>query len=146
MTTQNEKNIAFLTHLSGFGGYIFPLGSIIIPLIFWETKKNESKFIDENGKEAINFNLSYLLYTFLLGLSSIPFFIGSFFHNFREMTSYDNLDFHFDFDTDNLFGFISIASLISILAIAKVVLIIIAAINTHKGEGYKYPLTIKFIK
>jgi uncharacterized Tic20 family protein len=146
MTTQNEKNIAFLTHLSGFGGYIFPLGSIIIPLIFWETKKNESKFIDENGKEAINFNLSYLLYTFILSLSSIPFFIGSIFHNFREVTNYDNLDFHFNFDSDHLFGFMSIASLISILAIAKIVLIIMAAISVHKGEGYKYPLTIKFIK
>jgi uncharacterized Tic20 family protein len=146
MISQNDKNIAFLTHLSGFGGYIIPFGSIIIPLIIWETKKKESQFIDDNGKEALNFNLSYLLYTFLLGITVVPFFVGSFFSHFREVTHFDNMDFHLDFDSNHLFGIISIASLISVLAIAKIVLIIMASINSHKGEKFKYPLTINFVK
>ena len=147
MKPQEEKNLAFLTHLSGFGGYIFPFGSIVIPLIIWETKKRDSNFIDKNGKEAINFNISYLLYTVLLGLSSIPFFFGSIFNHLRNnVIDFENFNFHFDFDSNHLFGIFSIASLVSVLAIAKFVLIIMNAIAAHKGEEAKYPLTIKFIK
>ena len=145
MEKKDDKNLAFLTHLSGFGGYIFPFGSIIIPLIIWETKKRESEFIDYNGKEAINFNLSYLLYTILLGISSFPFFIGSLFNNLRDnIIDFDNINFYFD--SNHLFGIFSIASLISILALGKIVLIIMNAMAAHKGEKVKYPLTIKFIK
>ncbi len=147
MITKSDKNLAFLTHLSGFGGYVFPLGSIIIPLVIWQTKKEESKFIDDNGKQAINFNLSYLLYTILLGVSAFPFFIGSFFNNLRDhVIDFDDLNFHFDFNSNHLFGIFSIASLISVLAIGKIILIIMAALSAQKGEKVKYPLTIKFIK
>jgi uncharacterized Tic20 family protein len=147
MTTKDEKNIALLTHLSGFGGYIIPLGSVIIPLIIWQTKKEESKFIDHNGKEAINFNLSYLLYTFILSISTFPFFVGSFFRNLRgQVIDFNNLDLHFDFNSDHFFGLFGVLSLVSILAIGKVILIIMNAIASQKGEKVKYPLTIKFIK
>ncbi len=146
MTIQNEKNTTLLTHLSGFGGYIFPFGSVVIPLIIRETKKNESKQIDKVSKDVINFNLSYLLYTFLLKLSIIPFFLGTFFQNFRNYTSYDNWNFHFEYNSNHFFGFISIASILSIFAIIKVVLIIQAAIKANKGEDYEYPFVIKFIK
>ena len=147
MEIKEENNLALLTHLSGFGGYFFPLGSIIIPLIIWETKKEESDFIDYNGKEVINFNLSFLLYTIILGVSSVPFFMGSFFRALRNnVIDFDNLNMHFDFDSNNLFGIFSIASLISIMTLGKIVLIIMNAIAAHKGEKVKYPLTIKFIK
>ncbi len=94
-------------------------------------KKRDSDFIDENGKEAVNFNLSYLLYTFVLGLSIMSF-------AFR--TIFDELH-HID-----LFGLISIGSFIGILSVIKFVLIIVAATRANQGEVYKYPLTIKFIK
>ena len=131
MTAKNDNNTAFLIHISAFIGYLFPFGAIVGPLVFWELNKNKSQFIDDNGKEAINFNLSYLLYTFLLGMSTIPFVIRTI---FSEMH-------HFD-----LFGIFSVASIISVIAIIKFVLIIFAAIKANQGEVYRYPLTIKFIK
>lgn len=147
MVNKEEKNLAFLTHLSGFGSIIFPFGGIIIPLIIWQSKKEGSEFIDKNGKEAINFNISYLLYTILLGISSVPFFLGSFFNNLRShVVDFNDFHYEFDFSSNHIFGIFSIASLISILAIAKIVLIIMAAISAQKGEATKYPLTIKFIK
>jgi len=83
MSKQNDNNSAFLLHLSAFFGYIFPFGAVVGPLVIWEMNKRKSSFLDKNGKEAINFNLSYLLYTFILGLSIIPFVV-------RTVTS----DFH----------------------------------------------------
>ncbi len=131
MSYKNDQNNAFLLHLSAFFGYIFPFGAVVAPLIFWELKKKKSDFIDKNGKEAVNFNLSYLLYTFILGFSFIPFAFRSFFNDLHHL---------------DLFGLITIGTFIGILSIIKFVLIIIAATKANQGEIYKYPLTIKFIK
>ncbi len=87
--------------------------------------------MDQNGKEAINFNLSYLLYTMILGLSIVPFVLRIALEDFQHL---------------DLFGIVSVGSLIGILAIVKFVLIIVAALKANRGEVYKYPLTIKFIK
>ena len=131
MATRNDNNSAFLLHLSAFFGYIFPFGAVVGPLVIWELNKRKSDFIDKNGKEAINFNLSYLLYTFILGLSVVPFVVRT------VMNDLHHLD---------LFGMISVGSIIGVLAIVKFVLIIFAAIKANQGEVYNYPLTIKFIK
>lgn len=62
---------AMFCHLAGVGGFlpIVPvLGSIIAPLIIWQIKKNDFPFVDEQGKEAVNFQISVLLYAFVAGL------------------------------------------------------------------------------
>lgn len=142
MKNNDHNTNAFLIHISAFAGYLFPFGSIITPLILWQTLKDRSQFLDEHGKEAVNFNISYALYIFILGISFVPLFIGSFFNNF------DQIDFghHSNFFDGGLFGILGIASLAGIVGLIKIALIIIAAMKANKGEEYKYPLTIKFIK
>ena len=144
MLTQNEKNTSFLIHLSAFLSFVFPFGSIIGPLIMWSVNKDKSAYLDDNGKEAVNFNLSYTLYLFILGMFAFPFAFGSFFNHLRHIDDFDNFNFYFDFD--NLFGFLSIASLITIIGIIRFVLVIVAAIKASRGEVYNYPLTINFVK
>lgn len=144
MLSQNEKNTSFLIHLSAFLSFVFPFGSIIGPLIMWSVNKDKSAYLDNNGKEAVNFNLSYTLYLFILGIIAFPFAFGSFFSHLRHIDDFDNFNFHFDFD--NLFGFLSIASIISIVTILKFALVIVAAIKASRGEIYKYPLSINFVK
>ena len=131
MSNRNDNNNAFLLHLSAFFGYIFPFGAVVGPLVIWELNKRKSEFMDQNGKEAINFNLSYLLYTMILGLSVVPFILRIALEDFQHL---------------DLFGIVSVGSLIGILAVVKFVLIIVAALKANRGEVYKYPLTIKFIK
>ncbi|HEX2920328.1 MAG TPA: DUF4870 domain-containing protein [Bacteroidales bacterium] len=63
--TESEKNWSMLCHLSSFAGFFFPFGGIIGPLICWLSKKDSSAWIDLNGKAALNFNLSILLYSIL---------------------------------------------------------------------------------
>ncbi len=63
---------AMICHLGGLGGLIpvVPvIGSVIAPLIIWQVKKDEDPFIDEQGKEAVNFQISMLLYAIIC----IPF-------------------------------------------------------------------------
>ena len=125
MTTQTETNNAFLIHISAFASYIFPLGGVLAPLIFWQLKKDESAFLDMHGKEAVNFNLSFLLYSFVFGLSVFS-------------TSF--------FDFPNFFGIFGSVSIVVIIAIIRFILIIQAAIKANRNEPYRYPLTIEFIK
>lgn len=131
MNAKNDNNTAFLLHLSAFFGYFIPFGAIVGPLVIWELNRTKSDFLDANGKSAINFNLSFLLYTFVLVLSMIPFVV-------RMIVSHHQ---HLD-----LFAIISLAVLIGVMAMLKFILIIYAAIKANQGEVYKYPLTIKFIK
>jgi len=69
--SETERNWAMLCHLSAFAGYFFPFGGIIGPLICWLTRKDESQWVDQNGKQSMNFQLSILLYMVL----SIPLII-----------------------------------------------------------------------
>jgi len=60
--SESERNWAMFCHLSTFASVIVPFGGIIGPLICWSSKRYESPFVDKNGKEALNFQLSMLLY------------------------------------------------------------------------------------
>jgi uncharacterized Tic20 family protein len=64
--TQSERDWSMFCHLSAFAGYFFPFGGIIGPLICWISRKDESEWVDSNGKASLNFQLSVLLYSILL--------------------------------------------------------------------------------
>ncbi|MFK9006407.1 DUF4870 domain-containing protein [Pseudomonas pergaminensis] len=49
---------AMLCHLAAFLGFVFPFGSVVGPLILWQMKKEVDPFIDDQGKEALNFQIS----------------------------------------------------------------------------------------
>ncbi|PQJ77798.1 DUF4870 domain-containing protein [Polaribacter porphyrae] len=146
MKKNNEKTNAFLIHISAFAGFIFPFGHIITPLIAWQTLKERSLFLDEQGKEAVNFNISYTLYVFLLTILFVPFAIGSFFHGNHRYFRWNDFNINLDLDFSNLFGFIGLGSIAGIIYFLGIILVIIASLKAKEGENYKYPFTIKFIK
>lgn len=63
--SETERNWSMLCHLSAFAGFFFPFGGVIGPLICWLTRKDESAWININGRNAINFHISILLYIIL---------------------------------------------------------------------------------
>ena len=63
------RNWAAAAHLAAFLGYAsVPVGFVLGPLIVWAALKDKHPLVDDQGKEAINFQLSILLYT----LAAIP--------------------------------------------------------------------------
>lgn len=64
--TQSERDWAMFCHLSAFAGYFFPFGGIVGPVICWISRKEESEWVNINGKASLNFQISMLLYTVLL--------------------------------------------------------------------------------
>ena len=61
----DERMWGMLCHLSTFAGYLIPFGNIVGPLIIWLIKKDEYAFVDDQGKEALNFQISVTIYSFV---------------------------------------------------------------------------------
>jgi uncharacterized Tic20 family protein len=65
--TNDAKNWAMFCHLAGLFGFGLPLvGHVVGPLIIWALKRDEHPFIDHQGKEAINFQISMVIYMALV--------------------------------------------------------------------------------
>jgi len=61
---KQSRTWAMVCHLSALAGYTcIPLANVIAPLIVWFLKKDEFPAVNEHGKEAINFQISILIYT-----------------------------------------------------------------------------------
>jgi uncharacterized protein len=78
MLPSDVKNIAMLCHLLALTGYFTVIGHIVGPLILWLIKKDEHPFINEHGKESLNFQISITIYMLLslpLWCAVIGFFI-----------------------------------------------------------------------
>jgi uncharacterized Tic20 family protein len=65
LLSETERNWAMLCHLAAFAGFFFPFGGIIGPLICWLSRKDESAWVNLNGRNSLNFELSLLLYIVL---------------------------------------------------------------------------------
>lgn len=109
-----ERVYAMCVHLTLLlAGVLAP---VVPGLIMWVIKKDESTFVDDHGREAVNFQISLLIYT----IAMIP--IG-----FATCTV----------------GFWVLGPAIAVLAVVGLVLSSIAA---YKGRYYRYPACIRFIK
>jgi uncharacterized Tic20 family protein len=108
-----STGLAMFTHLSLLIGYIIPFFGLIVPIVVWITKKDTDQLATANAKEAINFQISMLLWALVLvGLA----FAGP-------------------------LVWVALA-LAVVLVIAMVIMPIIAAVKANGGEEYRYPFTV----
>jgi uncharacterized protein len=110
---QNSRQLAMFAHLSAI------LTGFIGPLVFYLVKKDEDPFVADQSREALNFNLSVLIYVFGIGIVSAILMII-------------------------LIGFL-LFFLIFPVMIGALVLQIIAGVAANRGEWYRYPLTIRMV-
>jgi uncharacterized protein len=76
---QQVRQWAMLLHLASLLGLVVPFGGLIGILLVWQIKKTEFPELDAHGKEAMNFQLSMIIYmfvSFLLMLVIIGIFIA----------------------------------------------------------------------
>ncbi len=155
--TKHERNLSAIIHASTFSKYFVPFGNFIFPLILWTANKKEYSFVDHNGKQALNFQISMLLYSILAGLISIPFFVGFLpdlfdgnFFGLNRLNNLNNLDIDISSDDFRFGRWLWPAGITGVLqaglVILNVVYTILATIRTNEGQTFKYPFTIKFIK
>ena len=61
LAKQEERSLGLACHLLAFVGMVFPFGNILGPLVIWLVKKDDSAFVDDQGKEALNFQITVAL-------------------------------------------------------------------------------------
>lgn len=105
--------MAMLCHLLSI------LTGFIGPLVLWLVKKDQSRFVDFHGREALNFQIT--LFLVMSGLTIVAMVLMFVF-----------------------IGFLLIP-VIMVLAILALVAEILAAVAAQKGEWYQYPCSIRFV-
>ena len=60
---KDSKLWGMLCHLTALSLFIgIPFGNLIGPLVIWLIKKDQYPFVDDQGKEALNFQISMTIY------------------------------------------------------------------------------------
>lgn len=67
-SNQDDRTMSMIAHLGG------GIGGFLVPLIVWLIKKEQSKFIEQEGKEALNFQLNILVYQLIALIPSACLF------------------------------------------------------------------------
>jgi uncharacterized protein len=122
--TQEERQWAMFAHLSALLGGLFTSalggwGTFIGPLVIWLVKKDTMPFVDDQGKEALNFNITVAIALLALVILTIVT-LG--------------------------IGALIAVPLGIIIGIGWLVVTIIAAIKANEGQAYRYPVAIRLIK
>lgn len=151
METNSKNSTAALINLSVLSQYFIPLGNFIFPIIIWSTTREKSEYVNQQGKQTINFQLSLFLYSLVLAVIAIPTIIIGVFNNISFDAIVKNEDLFIEnFDFSNMTGVLTVALsaviLFALMKIAEFLLIIYAALKTSNGEDFKYPFTINFLK
>ena len=120
-----ERQWAMFAHLSALAGGLLTagwagsIGCFIGPLIIWLAKKDTMPFVDDQGKEALNFNITVgLVFLVLFVLTLVTLGIG----------------------------ILLTGPIMLIVGLAWLVLSIIAGIKANEGKAYRYPFTLRLIK
>lgn len=118
--TNEERTYGMVIHLSALAAYVLPaFGAVLGPLVAWLMLKDRSAYADDQGKEALNFQLSLLIVSAGLIIFGIVTF-G--------------------------LGFLVTLPLLGAVAVVQIVFIVLATIASSKGETYRYPWSIKLVK
>ena len=65
VTQEWERTYAMAVHLLLIAGHVIP---VVPSLILWLIKRDQSPFVDDHGKEAVNFQISIVIYMVIGGL------------------------------------------------------------------------------
>ena len=119
--TKQERTLAMLCHIGGLVGTFAPPANLIVPLVIWLVKKDQSAFINEHGKEAINFQIN-------LSVWAVICFVVSFILLFV------------------IVGALLMPLTLGALWVAALVLGIVASVKAYEGNHYRYPFIIRLVK
>jgi len=117
MEEADARMWAAFAHLAGLV-YLLGVPGILGSLVVWLWKRGGHPLVNEHGREAVNFQLSLLIYNLLAGVSA--------------------------FLTCG-FSVLVLIPLFAVFAVLVVVLPIIGTIQASEGRPYRYPLTIRLL-
>lgn len=103
-----ERQWGAITHAAALLGILLPMALVLGPMIIWMIKRNESSFLDAQGKEAVNFQLTILVTSFILillasitkiffAISAVVLSVGMIFGAIAALKIYQGKDYRYPF-------------------------------------------------
>jgi uncharacterized Tic20 family protein len=117
----DARNFAMLCHILSLAGLVIPFGNVIGPLVMWLVKRDDP-FVDEHGKESVNFQISVTIYSVAIMV----------------------LMFVLIFASEIAFVLLILAMVVGF--VLEIVVVVRAALKASRGESYRYPLSFRFIR
>ncbi len=122
--TPPERTYAMWIHIAALIAWVLAVPSsglsfwvpIVVAAIMWTVRKQDSPFIDDHGREALNFQISLVVMAILVVLLGFP--------------------------TCGVAWFVGVPALV----ILGIVGTIMGAVAASKGEYFRYPATFRFLK
>jgi uncharacterized Tic20 family protein len=151
-TPDSNRSYNVLMHLSQFSNYFFPFLGVLVPIVMWATRKDESESVDTNGKIILNWTIS----TFIYGLVLMLIFVAVILVFGGTMAlsgiAYENgtFDGFLDESPWMVFRFLGALGVVLLpliaIGILDFVFTIMGAVKASNGELWNYPLSIRFFK
>ncbi|GGR65936.1 hypothetical protein GCM10008959_30250 [Deinococcus seoulensis] len=144
---ESDRTAAIVTHLSPLAGFVLPtLGNVLGPLVAWLAFRDRSGALDEQGKEALNFQLSFWLYGLVVGVLAFILFsaglIGGAVGAAAGTPDLGTLAFLGTFGAFFLF----FLPVMAVLGLVPFVFMLVAVVRVSAGQPYRYPLSIRFLR
>lgn len=152
MDAEQERNWAIACHLSSLawiplsivGVGAIPFINLIAPGLVWYFKKDESKLIDDHGKESLNFQISMTIYGFAASiLLVVLFFIVAVF--LFAIGASEGNPIAVMFGIFSGLGLILGITILVAIAIFQIVVVIFAALKAKEGGMYRYPFNLRLL-
>jgi uncharacterized Tic20 family protein len=120
LPTLEERRWAAAAHAGGPVGLLLSLGLLgfVAPLVVWVAKKEESPFVADQAREALNFQIT-LLGVHVAGWAFALLTLG--------------------------LGLLVVLPVFVLLWLVELVLGAVGAIRANDGERYRYPFTLRFV-
>ena len=71
LQTTEQKQTGMFLHLSQLLNMVIPLAGVVVPIVIWQMKKDETPALDAHGKMVVNWLISSLIYWFVSGVLAI---------------------------------------------------------------------------
>ncbi|MBZ9713273.1 DUF4870 domain-containing protein [Deinococcus multiflagellatus] len=146
LLTEPERTPAIITHLSPLAGLLLPtLGNVLGPLVAWLAFRDRSRALDDQGKEALNFQLSFWLYGLVVSVLGFALFslglIGG------AVGAATGTDLGGLAVLGSLGGFfLFFLPVLVVLGLVPFIFMIVAVVRVSAGQPYRYPLSIRFLR
>ncbi len=126
----DEKMLALFSHLSLF------LGGIILPIIFWATNKDKSKFVTFHALQALWFHIAYiaLILVFVFGFVIIAIIGGVGMSTFAGATGSKEMPIFF------IIAIVGFYAMLFAIVIGTICYSVYMGIKSYKGELCRYPI------
>ncbi|GGK12638.1 hypothetical protein GCM10008955_02430 [Deinococcus malanensis] len=144
---ESERTPVLVTHLSPLLGFVLPgIGALLGPVAAWLYYRDRSRLLDEQGKEAVNFQISMWIYSTVIGLVAFGLFsLGLIGGAVGSAAGQPGVG---AFAVLGLFStfFLFFLPVLLVLGLLPLILMLVAVIQVSAGKPYRYPLTLRLLR